>query len=1006
MKKKCKFGFNTGNRVLKSLNGVNQRRINKDEWTVIKTFRHKIVQPHNADELNNRIVEAADILIQDGNINGGIDEKYHRQHLYRWYRYNTVSYSMNKRKRWLLPQRIKHCVEQMREDKMAGTEDELNISQNPSYHISLLEREIQHGSCYRLKHIWGTRGYQNDSIAYSSTLPDSAHVVPKKSLSSETDLKIRASKKTHIGQKQVAKEKRQKGHNQHFRDLQRDERMHGQPPETDNTDATQLPEIHYEVCHPWHGPSLSYFKCKDHKMLKSVKKCKHYRNKLWHHDNLTSSSLMQLAEDNWNYESQYTFEDLNCDFDNTATGHSVKPCTDVPLVSVLKSLKHRNKRKNQKPERTLSHVSNQACSKPVKCYGKNAVVYEGERPESQKDVIKSPSVTPDVLRTDNINTDASDPVEVCAKVLCSSVCQKSLESHFGDAYLEGFSFPRRFTINLSQYFTAKVPDHVKTAKDDQLVIVCTVSEENNNTLHDTVDQDTTAVCAVNLAFHGNPADGKLLNMHEHLFSCVDQNHLPGNLISLIDSLAHCLQRKSGDDFSVTTQTRLKDSLKTDTCKYSYFCELNKWKMEYYTLSEAFDIVNKLPLVRHHKKYNKLGSNSVAGDSTSTNDDSHITCDICLKEIQFQTFSHHKSCATALSACKHWFCDECWKQHLIYCIRNGAVSLECPSFECREVVDFGTLISLVGHKYYNKHWYHLQHSKIEQRAEWQWCPQTSCGGVVRGSFKAADESLSRACVQCTCGYVWCFDCQGEPHWPVSCEISQKYVKLVKQKEEDTGKIFFVDVKKCPKCKHPIEKNGGCQHMICRCGFSFCWECLAPWSDHRPTLTCPKQRTKVTTVKLDDVSNLTLKEGYFKKALQFRKSRKKLNHCSAKVKGRIVHVLMRLSRKEKRSKHSQTVTNQPLFFQSLDFLMKKAGFLLEVYHILEFSCAWISQATRKSLCNIMSQVELLALCVEQFSKSLFVDQPSSNEEWMMTLNDGEEKLKPLMRSVIRHLNRADH
>ena len=57
------------------------------------------------------------------------------------------------------------------------------------------------------------------------------------------------------------------------------------------------------------------------------------------------------------------------------------------------------------------------------------------------------------------------------------------------------------------------------------------------------------------------------------------------------------------------------------------------------------------------------------------------------------------------------------------------------------------------------------------------------------------------------------------------------------------------KKCPKCKSPIEKNNGCDHMTCKrqaggCGHEFCWRCLAPWrpiirrggGNHRHRPTC--------------------------------------------------------------------------------------------------------------------------------------------------------------------------
>ncbi|KAF2356302.1 IBR domain, partial [Trinorchestia longiramus] len=39
--------------------------------------------------------------------------------------------------------------------------------------------------------------------------------------------------------------------------------------------------------------------------------------------------------------------------------------------------------------------------------------------------------------------------------------------------------------------------------------------------------------------------------------------------------------------------------------------------------------------------------------------------------------------------------------------------------------------------------------------------------------------------------------------------------------------------CPKCKVTIEKDGGCNHMVCKnvaCKSEFCWVCLGPWEPH--------------------------------------------------------------------------------------------------------------------------------------------------------------------------------
>ena len=45
--------------------------------------------------------------------------------------------------------------------------------------------------------------------------------------------------------------------------------------------------------------------------------------------------------------------------------------------------------------------------------------------------------------------------------------------------------------------------------------------------------------------------------------------------------------------------------------------------------------------------------------------------------------------------------------------------------------------------------------------------------------------------------------------------------------------FGAFQECPKCHVTIEKDGGCNHMVCKnqtCKSDFCWVCLGPWEPH--------------------------------------------------------------------------------------------------------------------------------------------------------------------------------
>uniref|UniRef100_A0A0A9ELG3 IBR domain-containing protein n=1 Tax=Arundo donax TaxID=35708 RepID=A0A0A9ELG3_ARUDO len=36
------------------------------------------------------------------------------------------------------------------------------------------------------------------------------------------------------------------------------------------------------------------------------------------------------------------------------------------------------------------------------------------------------------------------------------------------------------------------------------------------------------------------------------------------------------------------------------------------------------------------------------------------------------------------------------------------------------------------------------------------------------------------------------------------------------------------RRCPRCKYLVDKQEGCVHITCRCGFEFCYGCGEQWA----------------------------------------------------------------------------------------------------------------------------------------------------------------------------------
>jgi len=179
---------------------------------------------------------------------------------------------------------------------------------------------------------------------------------------------------------------------------------------------------------------------------------------------------------------------------------------------------------------------------------------------------------------------------------------------------------------------------------------------------------------------------------------------------------------------------------------------------------------------------------------------------------------------------HGYCEDCWSSYVSLAVEEGknCLDLRCPALKCGERLRPAQVQKLCArpdlvHRYDR----FMLDAFVEESAERKWCPGLGC------NLACSPSRGSGSVIQCSCGMSWCFECSNDEHQPVSCQCVKDWIA----KTVDEGgncKWIMANTKNCPKCKNPIEKNGGCMHMTCRppggCHHEFCWICLKDWNGH--------------------------------------------------------------------------------------------------------------------------------------------------------------------------------
>jgi len=182
-------------------------------------------------------------------------------------------------------------------------------------------------------------------------------------------------------------------------------------------------------------------------------------------------------------------------------------------------------------------------------------------------------------------------------------------------------------------------------------------------------------------------------------------------------------------------------------------------------------------------------------------------------------------------CAHGFCKECWGGYISSKVEDASTCLriDCPQPDCSRLVKGSLMAKIAAPEHLKK----IKMASIANFADKMGyicvCPGVDCTRYIK--VPEHEKGVLVKDVRCSwCHTDFCFDCLGEAHRPISCELVHQWD--LKNTTDRANMDWIVShTKPCPSCNRPIEKNKGCMHMHCtRCGFHFCWLCMGDWNKH--------------------------------------------------------------------------------------------------------------------------------------------------------------------------------
>ena len=236
-----------------------------------------------------------------------------------------------------------------------------------------------------------------------------------------------------------------------------------------------------------------------------------------------------------------------------------------------------------------------------------------------------------------------------------------------------------------------------------------------------------------------------------------------------------------------------------------------------------NIINDDNLLKLDKKKKELKSlNSISNKDEKEN---LTSCFICFEEYNQNEITNPEL------ECKNHIHGKCFSNYIEEELNNNRFPIRCPICQNNQRHEINNKIILDCLLLNDKddlalklETISLNYLAINNSEEVSFCPTAGCNYMC--FYDKNEYHLN--CPLCKKSY--CLKCKVEWHKGMTCEENRKARTYDENDQKFDDYVKGNNFKQCPRCKRWVEKISGCNHISCRCGSNFCYNCGQDYNNH--------------------------------------------------------------------------------------------------------------------------------------------------------------------------------